>query len=903
MQATSTLVFGDSQSNIYVVDVANGIVSTAVLPFVSFSAAPLIFNAVAYCPTSGGFLYPVNIGPLQVSSSAVQFGAQINSTPIPVGRYIVAATADGNLNAIDISGSSPSVVWSATFLTVGAHPSAVGWLAIAPCPPSAGTPGFLVLVATAAGMFGASIRADCGTASPVWSSQLGTSFLGAKPLLAGTRLFATSGNTLYSWDLTVSPDSSNNLAPVSTWSAGTGRILYQPWAVSADLIVVGDDQGSYHILPFAGCAAPPALPGLAGGAALASFADGVIYEATASGSIAASQLDFDQGIPQLSRKWSAACPVALAGSPVLAFALTPSYAGYVLHVPGSDGKLYRFDKDGNSLTTVPVTSSGSLTGVTAASTSLSSNALGATAFVLDGSNYFATLRNLLMCVREGSLSPSTAMPATPNVVTMLSHAAGKGSQIRVIGWTPGHTSELAILAMAKAGLDLQTDVKSTRTAVNLLNSIPNIQAFAEVYQTSRWTPSAWTESQHQKIAVFSIAGTRFALVGGFNLKTPEYFDTPAHPMPDPNSLHALHDTALLLQGPVVDLVESEFDRRWAKRIGGHEKPTSASYAKLAYWGISLSGCLDNEEVCSMGASPTPFVTPATSRSTVGLSVLVTNSEERPITQIRDALLQYISQATRYIYFENQGFADGQLVSALVRQLIGVPALQLIVMVPAQWRRSDGTLELNTYYALTSVAMAAIHLQIQWTTLTYRTATGGSSTISNSQPVSVFVNPNDIYSSYCVCGGITIYLYNITAITGTSPRIMFSCPARYFATAPATPLKTIPGYKDNYRAIYIHSKLALFDDRVVLLGSANFTTRSLMSDGEMSVAVNDAPTAAAIAATLFPHWNASGASGWQAAMSAFASTSSDGIGPLSISLAQLLNEPIPWRDWILASLES
>jgi phosphatidylserine/phosphatidylglycerophosphate/cardiolipin synthase-like enzyme len=59
--------------------------------------------------------------------------------------------------------------------------------------------------------------------------------------------------------------------------------------------------------------------------------------------------------------------------------------------------------------------------------------------------------------------------------------------------------------------------------------------------------------------------------------------------------------------------------------------------------------------------------------------------------------------------------------------------------------------------------------------------------------------------------------------------------------------------NNWQSIYIHSKLALFDDQWLALGTANFTYRSMNYDGEITVFINN-PTIATNARTaLFNHW--------------------------------------------------
>jgi phosphatidylserine/phosphatidylglycerophosphate/cardiolipin synthase-like enzyme len=89
-----------------------------------------------------------------------------------------------------------------------------------------------------------------------------------------------------------------------------------------------------------------------------------------------------------------------------------------------------------------------------------------------------------------------------------------------------------------------------------------------------------------------------------------------------------------------------------------------------------------------------------------------------------------------------------------------------------------------------------------------------------------------------------------------------------------------GVPANYRGVYIHSKLALFDDQVAIVGSGNFNGRSMMYDGEMSVQISDPTTVAGIRSALFTHWGMQTGTSWSPGnwytqMNAFATAPADG----------------------------
>src|SRR5262249_52484718 len=122
------------------------------------------------------------------------------------------------------------------------------------------------------------------------------------------------------------------------------------------------------------------------------------------------------------------------------------------------------------------------------------------------------------------------------------------------------------------------------------------------------------------------------------------------------------------------------------------------------------------------------------------------------------------------------------------------------------------------------------------------------------------------------------------------------------TPPANTHKLIPGYNNHFRLIYVHSKLALIDDAIAFVGSANFTTRSMLYDGELSLQLNDAATVTAIRNRVFPHWGSTDVATWAAAMSAFENTTTDGVGTLPLTVGQL-TQTFTWSNYLQTILEN
>jgi len=134
MTATASLIFGDGQSNVYVVNITDGsLAGTIPLPLGSGSVSnkPLVYNGVAYCPTTGGLVCGIVLSSLSLSSPA-QLSAAINAPPVLLDSRMLVASADGYLTAFDISGSAPTQSSQGSFLPAGKAASTVGWVQLVP---------------------------------------------------------------------------------------------------------------------------------------------------------------------------------------------------------------------------------------------------------------------------------------------------------------------------------------------------------------------------------------------------------------------------------------------------------------------------------------------------------------------------------------------------------------------------------------------------------------------------------------------------------------------------------------------------------------------------------------------------------------------------------------------------
>jgi phosphatidylserine/phosphatidylglycerophosphate/cardiolipin synthase-like enzyme len=138
---------------------------------------------------------------------------------------------------------------------------------------------------------------------------------------------------------------------------------------------------------------------------------------------------------------------------------------------------------------------------------------------------------------------------------------------------------------------------------------------------------------------------------------------------------------------------------------------------------------------------------------------------------------------------------------------------------------------------------------------------------------------------------------VSITPAAQPSLLFGSPARYFATPPPDSGKALPNQRPNFRGVYVHSKLALFDDKVAMIGSANFARRSMLQDGELSAFVTDQATVAGIRQQLFAHWNMTTPASWNSGMTAFAATTTASLGILPLSYASLPRYSPTW-PWSL-----
>ncbi|WP_340077523.1 LamG-like jellyroll fold domain-containing protein [Leptobacterium sp. I13] len=548
-------------------------------------------------------------------------------------------------------------------------------------------------------------------------------------------------------------------------------------------------------------------------------------------------------------------------------------------------------------------------GVGSASGGGSSN--GSYAIVMDGQSYFPLLRNLLMAVQTGSYSATgKVVPDQPTFENLFKAISDAGKKAYVMMFNTAaiyHMIENADIVKffprkVIKGVDARDNYKSKAA----LTQYENIRVAMESYNSSSsYTP---LYSQHQKLAIFSVNGVKVGLVGGFNI-TPSYWDDETHPMSDHNNFHTWHDTAVLLQGPIVEQVENEFNRRWVKSEMHYGLPQDGTYVKFSCYHVKHDTCLDGTNNCTPGTpSKFPYTNPITSDPQYPIDVLITSSEyEEKFTQIKDKIIEQINASSVYSYFENFTFHDLDVVNAIANKLSSNPNYSCIINVPYPTKGNDTEDQRGQFYMI-RVAYAVIVLKTgKWSSIAF----DGGTIITKDQCSSASVSVPDgkgieyaVFNytlksngqSYSVAIGSN--LINLEETTDSN--LIFTSAVRYFDTlSPNEEKFQLPGLSVNFRSIYIHSKLALFDDKYAIIGSANYNSRSLTYDGECSIGVNSAAKAIEIRQEIFAHWGMDTVANWKTKMQSNAQNPQQGVCAVPLPIRVLSSSPIPWY-WKYAS---
>ncbi|MHA7632436.1 phospholipase D-like domain-containing protein [Corallococcus sp. M7] len=482
--------------------------------------------------------------------------------------------------------------------------------------------------------------------------------------------------------------------------------------------------------------------------------------------------------------------------------------------------------------------------------------------VLDGENFFGALEELLDEVAEADPGPETyvrlayweiskglRLPSGTTLAPKLKQVADAGHPVDLIMWCP---ARLDVRFDKNMSAGILEENESTAAALGRYDGTTQggrIRCLMEVY--NGWNGS----SVHQKIALFSVEGKLTALIGGLNLAN-FYWDNEAHAgrqgggMGDPPLGNTVHDTALRINGPVALDIEAEWLRRYQKRF--YEVGTLAGAS-----GRATSPITDPEEFDRLPRARRGDQLHSSQK--VSVQIATTNSESYlgRATDIQALLVEEIRRAQDTIYFEGFAFSDPTLVSELCSRLQKPHPPKLCVMVPYPYAKNPFPFDYLNYISFAKLSLASC---------THVTVAGKRVARADCSVWKV----NESLNAWSTLRSITSMVSNKWL---ESDSFTFQPKG---GSSTTVPLLKIEGFEDvapvdkgvecfdrarvrflapfhGKTAIYIHSKLALFDDRVAVVGSANFTYRSMVYDGELSAFIRDEAATRRIRDALYGHY--------------------------------------------------
>lgn len=936
---SGAIVWGNDQGQVFFIDSASGaLIGQKTFLFGSLTAAATFRGALVFCgegATQGtGFLHAYDLAQgdqvVDLWQPGIQVSGSLDASPFVQGNRLYVALDDGFLLVYDLSDlGQPRNLQQLDVLQLSSGTSRVTGL----LPSVDGGRLFLV---TAAGVYGVDI--DGPKATVVGSAMTTTDFTSVPALVDGELLIVASGSTIYAFDTGAAP-AAGTFSPL--WSFIAQAPVAGLFPLGGRQMLAADAGATFYLLDNANAQSLGTfdlqLP--SGAIAQTVFANDQVVALSPAGDFDVYEFAVGAGGIVTSLYWSLQESTGFTGPPLI--------VGTVVYAFTTGGTVYAYDLGAKqSLFSQSVVEGSSLEFYAGSAGALvQQETSAAVRFLLDGEAYFPVLRDLLIAVLNDDLAPPASLPDNLTIEGLVKAIGNAGRQAFVMMWdtslayfvlAQGDTWTSAQLAktipvnqfarLFSAKGSLRGDFRHNAQTLVALRGVPNVQVFLEPYQSrSNYWYSLPVElgSNHQKIGIFSIGGTKLALVSGFNTITPSYYDSPEHPMTDGAGNydgHSWHDTGLLLQGDTVELIEKEFDRRWAKS-GTSSATASGTYVKFANWMIARNSCLDANDVCygNPKTPPTPYQDPSLSSPPVATRVLITSNETVSVSSrvdptailtevaaIEDALVLAIGAAARYAYFENFTFQSVAIVRALYQNLSAAgSSLQLIVVVPAptqEDRQGSFTLDKGE---LTAVRVSYAVLKIasdDWTSFFLE----DGESVAKSDPVQVNFDDRGIeFTTITFTKGASERTVSARAVVSfepaaAAPQVIFCSPARYFTTPPPDSGNELLGYPPNFRAVYVHSKLALIDDEMALIGSANFSKRSMRNDGELSVMIQD-PTAKDIRQALFAHWNMGTVADWYADMQAFAQSTEQSLGILELDYRNLPDWTPTWAWYYLTTI--
>ena len=501
-------------------------------------------------------------------------------------------------------------------------------------------------------------------------------------------------------------------------------------------------------------------------------------------------------------------------------------------------------------------------------------------FLLDGNAYFARIHqsldgviaagvggNRFVRLAFWQIAPDAFLPgygggAGALLIDKLEAIARLGIRVEIIAWAGAQVLNNVVPEM-KSGWKTRAWVQQVNNRNAGAGAYRPIQIYMESYGRRTFGMST-----HQKIVVLSNGALKEAYVGGMNMAH-KYLSSDVH---DPENWW--HDAAVRVTGLIVDDIEGEWVRRWNKQ--------QALLAPAATIGVA-------------GADP----------ANLTITMMTTNSEANPAERdIRAGLQARIAAAANYVYLENYALTDPSIVEDLATFKQGGGTVIPVVNHPAN-TTMDGfeAFSYLMYYTYVELALAdlnAFDAADSWrgrvgplTNYVAAGVVGAHVDKAGYNPANMAtLNPATSYSVAFNAGpggaprriGLR-YIWDITA----NNDVMFA-PKTY-------------RHNDPTKWTYPHSKVAIIDDQYVMVGTSNWTYRSMQYDGEITLEIDDGAFAQAVRAQLFAHWQmpgaaaAGGAAGVGAAWLLDATANQVAWAGNAFSLSETRLVPLAFDDFI------
>lgn len=483
-------------------------------------------------------------------------------------------------------------------------------------------------------------------------------------------------------------------------------------------------------------------------------------------------------------------------------------------------------------------------------------------FIMDGEEFFAELGRQMAAVAAAAPHPDTyvrlafwkIIPDMPladrngfddpanTFVEQVGNVIMAGHDVDTIVWYPNmkdrggdtgkkHAAVHRELADAIAVKDRAAAQAATTTPAP--NRVPGrARVYLERYE------GYVGSSNHQKIAIFSIAGQRTAYIGGFNIDT-KYWDSDDHQRHanDPTLASGWHDTAVRIAGPATDDIEAEWMRRWNRAVEMQASLLSFNdleeHVRSRYVGVGNRATIRAAAV-GIRANNTAQVA---ANPTTGVDIHLTRSTATGrYRRLRDALLDRIDSARHYIYLENCQLSDPEIVQALYEAMEDHPGLRVIV-VTNLLDKGEGFMTRRSWLQLALRCRTSPPREITYMSkkkkdgddklerTLRREDTQTWNVIDSYQPSSsASLKPKQ---RWLLSDGLEVdktdgdgtKIIPFENITGVDTDFHFYQPVRW--------------RNGKTTRVMVHSKLAIFDDEYLIVGSANWTYRSMQYDGEIA----------------------------------------------------------------------